>query len=83
LFAFFLFDQALTCYFGYYKNPKNSNKIMNNSQLAFYYFCKSFSTKKIKRVKNKNKITFVFEIIIKGIILLIKSIINAIILFAF
>jgi hypothetical protein len=37
---FFLFDQVLTCYFGYYKNPKNLNKILNNGQIFFYYFCK-------------------------------------------
>jgi hypothetical protein len=73
----------LTCYFGYYKNPKNPNKIMNNSQPIFYYFCKLFSIK-IKGVKkNNNKITFVIEIIIKGIILLIKFNNDAIILLHF
>jgi hypothetical protein len=40
LFVFFPVDQTLTCYFGYYKNPKNSNKFLNNSQFIFYYFCK-------------------------------------------
>jgi hypothetical protein len=76
------FDQALTCYFGYYKNPKNLNKIMNNSQPIFYYLCKWFSTK-IKRIKNKNKFTSVVEIIIKGIISLIKVTNNTIILLHF
>jgi hypothetical protein len=74
----FLFVQGLTCYFGYYKNPKNLNKILNNSQPIFFII---FA--KIKRVKNKNKFTFVIEIIIKGIILLIKVNNNAIILWHF
>jgi hypothetical protein len=31
LYLFFLFDQVLTYHFSYYKNPKNSHKIINNS----------------------------------------------------